>query len=251
MKLVSWNVNGLRACLKKGFLETFKQIDADIFCLQETKMERGQAEIDLAGYQEYWMSADKKGYSGTAVFTKTAPLSVAYGMDIDEHDHEGRIIRLEFEGFHLVNVYVPNSKRELLRLEYRMKWEDDFRAYVSGLDKAKPVIICGDLNCAHEEIDIKNAKSNVRNAGFTQEERNKMTELLDSGFTDFYRHFNPDKHDAYTWWSMMPGVREKNVGWRIDYFLGSSRLTDKVSDTIIYDHIYGSDHCPVGIVIEI
>jgi exodeoxyribonuclease-3 len=249
MKLVSWNVNGLRACLKKGFLEAFRQLDADVFCLQETKMMQGQAEMDLAGYHEIWHSADKKGYSGTAVFAKTAPLDVAFGMGIDEHDHEGRIISLEFETFYLVNVYTPNSKRELLRLPYRMKWEDDFRELVSGLDGKKPVIICGDLNCAHKEIDIKNAKSNLRNAGFTQEERNKLTELLAAGFTDFYRHFNPDRQDAYTWWSFMPGVRERNVGWRIDYFLGSNRLTDRVTDTAIYDDIYGSDHCPVGIEI--
>ena len=249
MKLGSWNVNGLRACLKKGFSDAFRQINADVFCLQETKMEQGQAELDLGEYREIWYSADKKGYSGTAVFTKTPPLAVSYGMGIDEHDHEGRLIRLEFEQFHLVNVYTPNSKRELLRLDYRMKWEDDFREHVRGLDKSKPVIICGDLNCAHEEVDIKNAKSNTRNAGFTQDERDKMTELLAAGFTDFYRHFNPDKHDAYTWWSMMPGVRERNVGWRIDYFLGSDRLTDSVKDAVIYDDVYGSDHCPVGIEI--
>ncbi|MCL1808882.1 MAG: exodeoxyribonuclease III [Clostridiales bacterium] len=247
MKLVSWNVNGLRACLKKGFEEAFGRIDADVFCLQETKMEQGQAEIDLQGYYEFWNSADKKGYSGTAVFTKAEPITVLYGMGIDEHDREGRIINLEFEEFYLVNVYTPNSKRELLRLSYRMGWEDDFREYVCGLDKKKPVVICGDLNCAHEEIDIKNAKSNVRNAGFTQEERDKMTELLAAGFTDFYRHLNPDKHDAYTWWSMMPGVRERNVGWRIDYFLGSNRMTSRVKSATIYDDVHGSDHCPVGI----
>jgi len=248
MKLASWNVNGLRACLKKGFLDAFAQIDADVFCLQETKMERGQAEIDLGGYQEYWNSADKKGYSGTAVFSKIEPLSVSYGMGIDEHDHEGRIIRLEFENFFLVNVYVPNSQRELTRLPYRMQWEDDFREYVRGLDKIKPLLICGDLNVAHQEIDIKNAKLNTRNAGFTQEERAKMTQLLSAGFTDFYRNRYPDKHDAYTWWSLMPGVRERNVGWRIDYFLGSDRLRENVSDAIIYADIYGSDHCPVELV---
>jgi len=247
MKLVSWNVNGLRACLKKGFMEAFRQLDADVFCLQETKMMQGQAEMDLTGYHEIWHSADKKGYSGTAVFTKEAPLDIVFGMGIDEHDHEGRVIRLEFEMFYLVNIYTPNSKRELLRLPYRMKWEDDFREYVCELDRKKPVIICGDLNCAHKEIDIKNPKSNLRNAGFTQEERDKLTELLAAGFTDFYRHFNPDKRDVYTWWSYAPGVRERNVGWRIDYFLGSNRLTDRVIDTFIYDDIYGSDHCPVGI----
>ena len=250
MKLVSWNVNGLRSCIKKGFLDAFAQIDADVFCLQETRMERGQAEIDLNGYHEFWNSAHKKGYSGTAIFTKTEPISVSYDMGIEEHDREGRIITLEYDNFFLVNVYVPNSQRELLRLDYRMKWEDDFRRFVSGLDKVKPVIICGDLNCAHTEMDIKNAKSNIHNAGFTQEERDKMTALLAAGFTDFFRHFNPEIHDAYTWWSMMPGVRERNVGWRIDYFLGSSRLTDKILGTGIYSEIYGSDHCPVWLEID-
>jgi len=250
MKLASWNVNGLRACLGKGFMDAFSSIGADVFCIQETKMVQGQAEIDLRGYQEYWNSAEKKGYSGTAVFTKIPTLSATYGMGIDEHDREGRIITLEFEDFHLVNVYVPNSRRELLRLDYRMCWEDDFRKYVCGLDAAKPVIICGDLNCAHREIDIKNPKSNERNAGFTWEERDKMTQLLDAGLTDFYRHFNPDKRDAYTWWSYMRGARERNVGWRIDYFLGSDRLTDRVADAAILPEIYGSDHCPVSLVIE-
>ena len=251
MKLASWNVNGLRACLKKSFLDAVAQIDADVFCLQETKMERGQAELDLSGYQEYWNSADKKGYAGTAVFSKIDPLSVSYGMGIDEHDHEGRVITLEYGAFFLVNVYVPNSKDGLLRLPYRMKWEDDFREFVIRLDKVKPVVICGDLNCAHEEIDIKNAKSNERNAGFTIEERDKMTELLDAGFTDFFRHFNPDRRDAYTWWSYRAGVREKNIGWRIDYFLGSTRLTEKVVDTGIYPEVYGSDHCPVWLDIDV
>ena len=262
MKLASWNVNGLRACLKKGFMDAFKSIDADVFCVQETKMQQGQAEIDLNGqqisekpntsgiYQEYWNSADKKGYSGTAVFTRIQPLSVTYGMGIDEHDHEGRMITLELDEHYLVNVYTPNSQGELQRLDYRMRWDDDFREYVCKLDAVKPVIICGDLNCAHQEIDLKNPKSNVRNAGFTIEEREKLTMLLNAGFTDFYRHFNPDKHDAYTWWSYMPGVREKNVGWRIDYFLGSNRLTEKVRDTFIHPEIYGSDHCPVGLVID-
>jgi len=262
IKLVSWNVNGLRACLKKGFMDSFSEIGADIFCLQETKMMQGQAEIDLNGqdderkdgsgqYLEYWNSADKKGYSGTAVFTRIRPLAVANGMDIDEHDHEGRIITLEYDKFYLVNVYTPNSQGELQRLDYRMRWEDDFRDFVCSLDRKKPVLICGDLNCAHKEIDIKNAKSNVRNAGFTVEERDKMTKLHEAGFTDFYRHLNPDKHDAYTWWSYMPGVREKNIGWRIDYFLGSDRLTDNVKDAFILSDIYGSDHCPVGLIIEI
>jgi len=250
MKLVSWNVNGLRACLKKGFLESFAEIGADVFCLQETKMEQGQAEIELGGYQEFWNSAEKKGYSGTAIFTKIPPLSVSYGMGVEEHDQEGRIITLEFEDFYLVCVYVPNSKRELLRLDYRMVWEDAFRAYVGGLDKLKPVLICGDLNVAHEEIDLKNPKSNRRNAGFTDEERAKMTELLSSGFTDFFRQRNPDLRDAYTWWSYMGKARDKNVGWRIDYFLGSSRLSDRVSDVFILPDVQGSDHCPVGIVID-
>ena len=250
MKLVSWNVNGLRACIKKGFEDAFAQIGADVFCVQETKMQQGQAEIDFSGYRQYWNNADKKGYSGTVVFTKIPPLSFSSGMGIDEHDHEGRIITLEFDAYYLVNVYTPNSQRELMRLDYRMRWEDDFRGYVCGLDAKKPVIICGDLNCAHREIDIKNAKSNERNAGFTWEEREKLTMLLDAGFTDFYRHFYPDKHDAYTWWSYMPGVREKNVGWRIDYFLGSDRLTDKVRDAFILPDIYGSDHCPVGLTID-
>ena len=250
MKFASWNVNGLRANLNKGFMDSFRSIGADVFCLQETKMEQGQAEVDLEGYCEYWSSAEKKGYSGTAVFTKIPPLSVSFGMGIDEHDREGRIIKLEFDGFYLVNVYVPNSQRGLTRLDYRMVWEDDFRRYVCGLDAVKPVIICGDLNCAHTEIDIKHAKSNERNAGFTREERDKMTELLDAGFTDFFRRLNPDLRDAYTWWSYMGGARERNVGWRIDYFLGSDRLMDKVKDAFILPEIYGSDHCPVGLVID-
>jgi len=251
MKLASWNVNGLRACLKKGFSDAFALIDADIFCLQEIKMQRGEAEINLDGCQEYWHSAEKKGYSGTAVFSKPVPIDVSYGMGIDEHDREGRIIRLEYDSFFLVNVYTPNSQNELARLDYRMQWEDDFRGYVCGLDKLKPVIICGDLNCAHQEIDIKNAKSNMRNAGFTWEERNKMTELLGAGFTDFFRYLYPEKYDAYTWWSYRQGARGKNVGWRIDYFLGSDRLKERLSDAMIYADILGSDHCPVGLVIEI
>ena len=251
MKLVSWNVNGLRACIKKGFFEALAKVDADVFCLQETKMERSQADFVVDGYKEYWLSADKKGYSGTAVFTKIEPIADAYGMDIDKHDHEGRIITLEYETFYLVNVYVPNSQGELLRLPYRMTWEDDFRDFAISLDRVKPVVICGDLNCAHEEIDIKNAKSNERNAGFTIEERNKMTELLGAGFADFYRRLYPDKHDSYTWWSYRAGVREKNIGWRIDYFLGSERLMDKIADAGIYPEIYGSDHCPVWLEINL
>jgi len=251
MKLASWNVNGLRACLKKGFMESFNEIDADIFSFQETKMQQGQAEIDLDGYQEFWNSADKKGYSGTAIFTRIAPLSVSYGMGIDEHDHEGRIIQLEFEAFRLVNVYVPNSQDELKRLEYRMRWEDDFRNYVCELEKSKPVIICGDLNCAHQEIDLKNPKTNTKSAGFTQEERDKMTALLDSGFSDSYRKLYPDKHDAYTWWSYRAGARERNAGWRIDYFIVSSQLDEYVSNAYIYPEILGSDHCPVALDINL
>jgi len=263
MKLVSWNVNGLRACLNKGFTESINMIKPDIICLQETKMQQGQADIDLNDqkasdgsktpnhYMDYWNSADKKGYSGTAVFTKIPPMFVTYGMGIDEHDHEGRIITLEFETYYLVTVYTPNSQSELTRLDYRMHWEDDFRAYVCGLDKMKPVIICGDLNCAHQEIDLKNPKSNTKNAGFTKEERDKMTLLLNAGFTDYFRFLYPERHDAYTWWSYMRNAREKNTGWRIDYFLGSNRLTDKVQDVIIYPEIYGSDHCPVSLVIDL
>ncbi len=250
MRLASWNVNGLRACLKKDFMESFYKINADIFCLQETKMEQGQTEIDLKDYIEYWNSAEKKGYSGTAIFTKVKPLSVLYGMNIEEHDKEGRIITLEFEKFYLVNVYVPNTQRELTRLDYRMKWEDDFRNYVLNLDNNKPVIICGDLNVAHKEIDLKNPKANVKNAGFTIEERDKMTLLLNSGFTDFYRYLNPDKEEVYTWWSYMRQAREKNTGWRIDYFIGSNKLKEFIRKTSIYTDIYGSDHCPISIDID-
>jgi len=250
MKLISWNVNGLRACIKKGFFDIFNKVNADVFCLQEIKMERGQTEINFIDYQEYWNSADKKGYSGVSVFTRIAPLSVFYGMGIDEHDHEGRMVTLEFDMFYLVNVYTPNTKRDLSRLKYRMKWEDDFRKYVCDLNNIKPVIICGDLNCAHTEMDIKNAKQNKNNSGFTKEERNKMTELLSVGFTDFFRYFFPNKNDAYTWWLQMRDLRERNIGWRIDYFLGSERLIDKVMGVGIYSEIYGSDHCPVWLEIE-
>ncbi len=249
MKLVSWNVNGLRASLGKGFETIFKDMDADIFCLQETKMEQGQASFDLAGYHEYWNSAQKRGYSGTAVFTKEAPLSVQYGIGVEEHDKEGRVITLAFEEFYFVCVYTPNSQRELARLSYRMTWEEAFKGYLQDLDSRKPVIVCGDLNVAHQEVDIKNAKSNRRNAGFTDEERSKMTELLSSGFSDTFRVLYPDRHDAYTWWSYMPGVREKNVGWRIDYFLVSERLMPQVKDATIHADIYGSDHCPVGLAL--
>jgi len=263
LKLVSWNVNGFRACLKKGFLDSFAQIGADIFCLQETKMMKGQAEYDLdeaflsggnkktGKFLEYWNSADKKGYSGTAVFTRIPPVDAANDMDIDEHDHEGRVITLEYEQFFLVNVYTPNSQGELQRLDYRMKWEDDFKEFLLSLDKKKPVIVCGDLNVAHKEIDLKNPKTNTRNAGFTIEERDKLSALLEAGFTDSFRHLYPDKTDAYSWWSYMPGVREKNVGWRIDYFLISNRIADKVQEAFILPEFYGSDHCPVGIVINL
>lgn len=249
MKLISWNVNGLRACLLKGFEDFFNTENADIFCIQETKMHPDQAEIGLAGYEKYWNSAVKKGYSGTAVFTRITPLSVTYGLNIEEHDQEGRIITLEFENFFLVNVYTPNSKRELLRLDYRMRWEDDFKAYLTALNQSKPVIICGDINVAHQEIDIKNPKTNRRNAGFTDEERDKMTALLEAGFTDTFRHLYPDKIDAYTWWSYMMNARARNIGWRIDYFLVSNTLREAIKEATIYPDVTGSDHCPIGLEI--
>lgn len=249
MKLISWNVNGIRACLSKGFEEFFNKIDADIFCIQETKCQEGQVELEFEGYQSYWNSAEKKGYSGTAVFTKKAPLKVSYGIGIEEHDKEGRVITLEFEKFYLVNIYTPNSKRELERLDYRQIWEDEIRKYLLNLNKVKPVIMCGDLNVAHKEIDLKNPKTNRRNAGFTDEERNKMTELLNSGFIDTYRYIYPDKIDSYTWWSYMGKAREKNVGWRIDYFIVSEDIKNKIQEAIIYPEVYGSDHCPVGLII--
>ena len=245
MKLVSWNVNGLRACLGKGFLDAFSALDADIFSIQETKMQPGQAELDLPGYQQYWNSAEKKGYSGTAVFTRLEPLSVTYGIGSEEHDREGRAITLEFEDFYLVNCYVPNAQRELTRLDWRMEWEDALREYLLGLDSRKPVIYCGDLNVAHQEIDLKNAKSNRGNAGFTDEERSKLTELLEAGFVDSFRHLYPDKTGAYSWWSYMFHAREKNAGWRIDYFLVSKSIADKINDSVIHPEIMGSDHCPV------
>lgn len=251
MKLVSWNVNGLRSCLGKGFAENFAALDADIFCVQETKMQEGQAETGISGYTEYWNSAVKKGYSGTAVFTRLEPLSVTRGIGIDEHDREGRVLALEFDGFYLVNCYTPNSQRELARIYYRMKWEDAFRHYLLELDAKKPVVLCGDLNVAHQEIDIKNAKSNRRNAGFTDEERTKMTTLLESGFVDTFRELNPNRHDAYTWWSYMANARERNIGWRIDYFLVSRRLTRYVAGAEIYPQIHGSDHCPVGLSLDL
>lgn len=245
MKLISWNVNGLRACLGKGFLESFAALDADIFSIQETKMQPGQAELDLPGYKQYWNSAEKKGYSGTAVFTRLEPLNVTYGIGSEEHDREGRAITLEFEDFYLVNCYVPNAQRELTRLDWRMEWEDALRAYLLELDSRKPVIYCGDLNVAHQEIDLKNAKSNRGNAGFTDEERAKMTQLLEAGFVDSFRYLYPDKTGAYSWWSYMFHAREKNAGWRIDYFLVSKSIADKIGDSIIHPEIMGSDHCPV------
>lgn len=250
MKLISWNVNGLRACLKKGFIESMNGLDPDIICLQETKMQQGQAEVDLPGYEEFWNSADKKGYSGTAVFTKKSPIGVTNGIGIDEHDHEGRVITAEFDDFYLVNVYTPNSKRELERLEYRMVWENDFRTYLKTLDEKKPVIVCGDMNVAHEEIDIKNPSTNHRSAGFTDEERGKMTELLASGFKDTFREKYPDVTGAYSWWSYMGKARERNTGWRIDYFLVSDRLYAGVEDASIHPEIMGSDHCPVELLLK-
>lgn len=251
MKLISWNVNGIRACKNKGFLEFFKNSNADIFCLQETKCQEGQIELNLEGYKDFWNSAEKKGYSGTAVFTKQRPLQVTYGIGKEEHDKEGRVITAEFEKFYLVNIYTPNSKRELERLDYRQIWEDEIRKYLISLNNKKPVIMCGDLNVAHKEIDLKNPKTNRRNAGFTDEERNKMTELLEAGFTDSFRHLYPEKENAYTWWSYMMKAREKNVGWRIDYFIVSNDIKGNIKEAIIYDEILGSDHCPIGLEIEI
>ena len=250
MKLVSWNVNGIRAVLTKGFEDFFKKIDADIFCIQETKCQEGQVELEFDGYKSYWNSAEKKGYSGTAIFTKKEPISVKYGIGIEEHDKEGRVITLEFDNFYMVDIYTPNSKRELERLDYRQIWEDEIRKYLLGLDKVKPVIMCGDLNVAHKEIDLKNPKTNTHNAGFTIEERNKMTQLLDAGFVDTFRYLYPDKPDCYSWWSYMRKAREKNVGWRIDYFIVSDRLKNKIKEANIYQDVMGSDHCPVGLEID-
>lgn len=251
MKLISWNVNGLRACCSKGFEETFAQLDADIFCLQETKMQAGQLDLHFEGYESYWNYAEKKGYSGTAVFTRIRPINVTYGMGIDDHDHEGRVITLEFENFFLVTVYTPNSQDELKRLDYRMTWDDDFRAYLLQLDAKKPVIACGDLNVAHQEIDLKNPKTNRRNAGFTDEEREKFSLLLDAGFTDTFRHFYPDLKDAYSWWSYRFKAREKNAGWRIDYFIASKRLNELLTGAKIHNDVLGSDHCPVEVDINL
>lgn len=250
-KLISWNVNGLRSCMGKGFMDFFDSVDADVFCLQEIKLSEGQIEWNKENYYSYWNYAEKKGYSGTAVFSKEKPLSVKYGIGIDEHDHEGRVITLEFENFYMVTVYTPNSQRELTRLEYRMKWEDDFRNFLNDLRKSKPVVVTGDMNVAHKEIDLKSPKTNRKNAGFTDEERQKMTELLDSGFIDTFRYFYPDVEQKYSWWSYMFKSREKNVGWRIDYFLASKELEDRLISAEIHDKVLGSDHCPIELVIDL
>ena len=250
-KLISWNVNGLRSCMGKGFMDFFDSVDADVFCLQEIKLSEGQIEWNKENYYSYWNYAEKKGYSGTAVFSKEKPLSVKYGIGIDEHDHEGRVITLEFENFYMVTVYTPNSQRELTRLEYRMKWEDDFRNFLNDLRKTKPVVVTGDMNVAHKEIDLKNPKTNRKNAGFTDEERQKMTELLDSGFIDTFRYFYPDAEQKYSWWSYMFKSREKNAGWRIDYFLASKELEDRLISAEIHDKVLGSDHCPIELVIDL
>lgn len=249
-KLISWNVNGLRACVEKGFSGFFHEADADIFCLQETKLQEGQITLDLPGYYQYWNYAEKKGYSGTAIFTREEPLSVSYGLGIEKHDHEGRVITLELKHFYMVTVYTPNSQEELKRLDYRMEWEDDFLYYLKKLEENKPVIVCGDMNVAHKEIDLKNPKTNRKNAGFTDEERSKFTSLLDAGFIDTFRHFYPDLEHVYSWWSYRFKAREKNAGWRIDYFLVSDSLKGTLKDAVIYKDIMGSDHCPVGLIIE-
>lgn len=250
MKLISWNVNGLRACCDKGFREAFAALDADFFCLQETKMQAGQLDLNFEGYQAYWNYAEKKGYSGTAIFSRHTPLNVSYGLGIDEHDHEGRVITLEMQNFFLVTVYTPNSQDELKRLDYRMRWEDDFKQYLLKLDAVKPVVICGDLNVAHKEIDLKNPKTNRRNAGFTDEEREKFSQLLDAGFTDSFRYFYPEQEGIYSWWSYRFKAREKNAGWRIDYFLVSDRLKGQLTGASIHTEIFGSDHCPVEVDID-
>lgn len=251
MKFISWNVNGLRACVTKGFKDFFNDIDADIFCVQETKLQEGQIDFAPEGYNAYWNYAEKKGYSGTAIFTKKKPLNVTYGLGIEEHDKEGRLITLEFDDFYFATVYTPNSKQELLRLDYRMEWEDAFREYMLRLNEKKPVVFCGDLNVAHNEIDLKNPKTNRKNAGFTDEERGKMTALLDSGFTDTFRHFYPDAEGIYSWWSYRFKAREKNAGWRIDYFITSNSLDDKLQDAKIHTEVFGSDHCPVELDIDL
>ena len=250
-KFVSWNVNGLRACVTKGFLDYFNEVKADIFCIQETKLQEGQIDLELEGYHQYWNYAEKKGYSGTAMFCKEKPVSVSYGIGIEEHDHEGRVITAEFDNYYFVTCYTPNSQNELKRLDYRMEWEDAFRAYLKELEKAKPVILCGDLNVAHKEIDLKNPKTNRKNAGFTDEERSKMTTLLNDGFTDTFRYFYPDREGIYSWWSYRFKAREKNAGWRIDYFIVSSSLEDKLRSADIHTEIMGSDHCPVLLEAEL
>lgn len=249
MKLISWNVNGIRACVNKGFKDFFENIDADIFCIQETKCQPEQINLEFKGYKSYWNSAERKGYSGTAIFTKKEPISIKYGIGMDEHDKEGRVITLEFEKNYVVTIYTPNSKRELERLEYRQIWEDEIRKYLTKLNKKKPVIMCGDLNVAHEEIDLKNPKTNHKNAGFTDEERNKMTQLLNEGFTDTFRYLYPEKTEAYTWWSYMGKARKKNVGWRIDYFIVSDKIKNEIKNATIYNEVLGSDHCPIGLEI--
>ena len=251
MKFISWNVNGLRACVQKGFLEYFNSTDADFFCIQESKLQEGQIALDLPGYHQYWNYAEKKGYSGTAIFTRHEPISVSYGLNIPEHDTEGRVITLEYGNFYLVTCYTPNSQNELARLSYRMQWEDAFRSYLIELDQKKPVILCGDLNVAHEEIDLKNPKTNHKNAGFSDEERNKMTELLDAGFTDPFRYFYPTAENIYSWWSYRFKAREKNAGWRIDYFITSKRLDTQLKDAAIHTDIFGSDHCPIELTINL
>lgn len=251
LKFISWNVNGLRACYDKGFADAFNRLEADFFCLQETKMQEGQLDVQFEGYQSYWNYAEKKGYSGTVIFSKVKPLSVTYGLGIEEHDHEGRVITLELESYYLITVYTPNSQEELRRLDYRMKWDDDFRAYLKKLEEKKPVIVCGDLNVAHKEIDLKNPKTNRKNAGFTDEERAKFTTLLESGFTDTFRYFYPEQEGIYSWWSYRFKAREKNAGWRIDYFLTSDSLKDKLRGAQIHTDILGSDHCPVELTIEL
>ena len=251
MKLISWNVNGIRACAGKGFMDVFNNADADFFCIQESKMQAGQLELNMPGYHQYWNYAVKKGYSGTAIFAKEEPLNVAYGIGMEEHDQEGRVITLEYDKFYMVTVYTPNSQNELARLSFRMKWEDDFADYIMGLDEKKPVIICGDLNVAHKEIDLKNPKTNRHNAGFTDEEREKFSKLLDRGFIDTFRYFYPDKADIYSWWSYRFRAGEKNAGWRIDYFLVSKRLEDKLKDAVIHTEVFGSDHCPVELDIDL
>lgn len=250
MKFISWNVNGLRACVTKGFMDFFKEVDADIFCLQETKLQEGQIELELEGYYQYWNYAEKKGYSGTAIFTKKEPISVSYGLGIDEHDKEGRVITLEFEDYYFITVYTPNSKTELERLDYRMVWEDEFKNYLKNLEKKKPVIFCGDLNVAHKEIDLKNPKANRRNAGFTDEERGKFDNLVNDGFIDTFRYFYPDVTDVYSWWSYRFNARGRNAGWRIDYFVVSESLKERLESAKIHTEILGSDHCPVELVIK-